>query len=87
MRKNKWTITDGIWPNKPGGFIFTFAANYRGGGLKPNHVVFTPVDDRTYYGNGHTCRMTHYSAGTGTSLVEKQIYFPACGTDWGGNVH
>ena len=48
----------------------TFAANYC------NHVVFTPVDDRTYYSNGHTCRMTHYSVGTGTFLVEKQISFP-----------
>ena len=35
-----------------------------GGDRNPNHVVFTPVDVRTYYSNGHTCRMTHYSAGT-----------------------
>ena len=43
--------------------LFLLLQRITGGDYKPKHVVFTPVDDRTYYSNGHTCRMTHYSAG------------------------
>ena len=34
------------------------------GDKNPNHVVFTPVDVRTLYSNGHTCRTTDYSEDT-----------------------
>ena len=39
-----------------------------GGGLKTQIMkhLLTPVDDRNLYSNGHTCRTTYYSFGSGT---------------------
>ena len=64
-KKNNGLLLMAYGPINQEDFLLLLQQITGGVGIKnPNHVVFTPVDVRTLYSNGHTCRTTDYSEET-----------------------